>query len=308
MELYAEGVSAVLRNSAAALQTGTRVPMMGLVALLLLPLFYPLVDITNWQRMAAFEQNADGKVTSNWQPAALRRIFGIYGFETALVWLFMCMFGAIAALSMATPGVANSMQDFVQQLVAQENFIADGALSLLLVAVLAIALSTMSSAFSASICAIRYDLLPAFSAKPRSGKTPPVEEATARGRAVTASGTLCLVIFGAFYAVDTYRPMVFNGSGFLALLFAFFCAQLSFVPLVLGPLFGRTRAGAVSPGWALGVIGCGAVVGVGSVAIYFTSGSEPWLWAAVPASLGSGFLVFIVARLSTMSAAPHSAA
>jgi hypothetical protein len=165
----------------------------------------------------------------------------------------------------------------------------------------------MSSAFSASICAIRYDLLPAFSAEPRSEKTPPVEEATARGRAVTASGTLCLVIFGAFYAVDTYRPMVFNGSGFLALLFAFFCAQLSFVPLVLGPLFGRTRPGAVSPGWALGVIGCGAVVGVGSVAIYFTSGSEPWLWAAVPASLGSGFLVFIVARLATTYATPHSA-
>jgi Na+/proline symporter len=299
MELCAEGVPAVLRDSAAALQTGTRVPTTGLVALLLLPLFYPLVDITNWQRMAAFEQN-DG--TSTWQPAALRRIFGIYAFETALVWLFMCMFGVIAALSMATPVAANFMQDFVQQLVAQENFIAGGALSLLLVAVLAIALSTMSSAFSASACAIRYDILPAFSAE----KTPPVEEAT-RGRAVTASGTLCLVIFGAFYAVGAYRPMGFNGSGFLALLFAFYCAQLSFVPLVLGPMIGRTRAGAVSPGWALGVIGCGAVVGVGSVAIYLASGSESWLWAAVPASLGSGFLVFIVARLATTSAAPHLA-
>jgi hypothetical protein len=302
MELYAEGVPTVLRDSAAALQTGTRVPTTGLVALLLLPLFYPLVDITNWQRMAAFEQNADGKSASTWQPAALRRIFGIYAFETALVWLFMCMFGAIAALSMATPGVANFMQDFVQQLVAQENFIAGGALSLLLVAVLAIALSTMSSAFSASVCAIRYDILPAFSAE----KTPPVEQAT-RGRAVTASGALCLVIFGAFYAVGAYHPMGFNGSEFLALLFAFYCAQLSFVPLVLGPMIGRTRAGAVSPGWALGVIGCGAVVGVGSVAIYLTSGSESWLWAAVPASLGSGFLVFIVARLATTSAAPHLA-
>ena len=302
MELYAEGVPAVLRDSAAALQTGTRVPTTGLVALLLLPLFYPLVDITNWQRMAAFEQNADGKSASTWQPAALRRIFGIYAFETALVWLFMCMFGAIAALSMGTPGAANFVQDFVQQLVLQENFIAGGALSLLLVAVLAIALSTMSSAFSASVCAIRYDILPAFSAE----KTPPVEEAT-RGRAVTAGGALCLVIFGAFYAVGAYRPMGFNGSGFLALLFAFYCAQLSFVPLVLGPMIGRTRAGTVSPGWTLGVIGCGAVVGVGSVAIYLTSGNESWLWAAVPASLGSSFLVFMVARLATTSAAPHLA-
>ena len=187
------------------------------------------------------------------------------------------------------------------------NFVADGALSLLLVAVLAIALSTMSSAFSASVCAIRYDILPAFSAEPRSEKTPPVEEARATGRALTASGTLCLVIFGAFYAVGAHRPMGFTGSGFLAPLFAFFCAQLSFVPLVLGPLIGRTRGRAVSPGWALGVIGCGAVVGVGSVAIYLTSGSEPWLWAAVPASLGSGFLIFIVARLATTSATPHSA-
>src|SRR4029450_2104603 len=111
MELYAEGVPAVLRDSAAALQTGPRVPTMGLVALLLLPLFYPLVDITNWQRMAAFEQNADGKLASTWQPAALRRIFGIYAFETALVWLFMWMFGARAALSSATPSAQHSHQD-----------------------------------------------------------------------------------------------------------------------------------------------------------------------------------------------------
>ena len=38
-----------------------------------------------------------------------------------------------------------------------------------------------------------------------------------------------------------------------------------------------------------------------------STGREAWLWAAVPASLGSGFLVFIVARLATTPAGPHSA-
>jgi hypothetical protein len=244
MELYAEGVPAVLRDSAAALQTGTRVPMTGLVALLLLPLFYPLVDITNWQRMAAFEQSADGKVASTSQSAALRRIFGIYAFETALVWLLMCTVRRDRrAVYWGPQAPQTSCRISFSSWSHRRTSSPDGALSLLLVAVLAIALSTMSSAFSASVCAIRYDILPAFSAERKDATGRGGHEGTRRDRC----GALCLVIFGAFYAVGAYRPMGFNGSGFLALLFAFYCAQLSFVPLVLGPMIGRTRAGAVSP-------------------------------------------------------------
>ncbi len=70
MEMFAEGPAAVMHESAAALTAGTRMSDDRLAALVLLPLFYPLVDITNWQRIAAFEKSA---VEPSQRPAAFLR-------------------------------------------------------------------------------------------------------------------------------------------------------------------------------------------------------------------------------------------
>jgi hypothetical protein len=296
MELYSAELPAIARDSAAALQAGTRMPIIGLIALLLLPLFYPMVDITNWQRIAAFEK---GNVEPSRRPAAFRGIFRIYAVEAPLVSLLMCMFGAIAVVSTATPDDADVMQALIEQLVSQQNLVATSALSLLLVSVFAIALSTMSALFSASLCAFRYDILPAISPELASGKVQAAAEAIARRRTILAGGGLCLAMIIAFSIADAYLRISFTSSEFLALLFAFYCAQLSFVPLILGPLIGRTSAGfaTVSPGWALVILSFGAAIGVGAVTAYLTTGNEPWLWAAVPACLGSGLLLFTMARL-----------
>ena len=74
----------------------------------------------------------------------------------------MCMFGAIAVLATETPVGADVMHAFMAQLVADQNEVTVVVLPLLLVGVCAIALSTMMSMFSASLCTIRYDILPWF--------------------------------------------------------------------------------------------------------------------------------------------------
>jgi len=168
---------------------------------------------------------------------------------------------------------------------------------LLLVSVFAIALSTMSSLFSASLCTVRYDVLPAFWPERTSAAAQAGEGATRR--LVMAGGGLYLVlIVVGFLIADAYLQISFASSEFLALLFAFYCAQLAFVPLVLGPVMGRTGAGfgTVSARWALVILGVSAVMGLLAVTIYVATRNESWLWAAVPACLGSGFLLFVVAR------------
>jgi peptidoglycan/LPS O-acetylase OafA/YrhL len=55
---------------------------------------------------------------------------------------------------------------------------------------------------------------------------------------------------------------------------------------------GRT----VSARWALVILGVSAVIGLLAVMIYVATRNESWLWAAVPACLGSGFLLFVMAR------------
>jgi hypothetical protein len=172
------------------------------------------------------------------------------------------------------------------------------ALSLLMVSVFAIALSTMSSLFLASLCTVRYDVLPAFWPELASAKAQAAEEATRR-TVMVGGGLYLVMIVAGFLSADACLHISFASSEFLGLLFAFCCAQLSFVPLILGPVIGRRSGsfGTVSSGWALVILGFGAVVGLVAVAVYLTSGNESWLWSAVPACLGSGLMLFIVARL-----------
>jgi hypothetical protein len=296
MELYSEGLPAIARDSLAALQSGTRLPGIAFAALLLLPLFHPIVDMTNWQRLAAFAQ-ASPDIAPSQRPAVFSGILKVYAVEAALMSLFMCMLGVIAAVAMATSGGVDAMQVFVRELAAEPNAVAAAALSLLLVGGFAIALSTMSALFSASLCAIRYDVLPAFWPKLASAQGQAEE---ARRRAVMAGGGLYLVmIIAAFLLADAYLQISFTSSEFLGLLFALCCAQLSFVPLLLGPLIGRRNAGvaAVSSGWALVILAVGTAVGLVAVALYASTGRESWLWAAVPACLASGLVLFMLARL-----------
>jgi hypothetical protein len=306
MQFSSQGLSVILRDSATALLAGTRMPGMGLVALALLPAFHPIVDMTNWQRIAAFEKDRDASLdeSSQWS-TAFKRFCLTYAAESPLAWLFMCAFGAIVVVSMTAPGGTDVMQAFLAQVISQQNSVAEIALSLLLVSVLAMALSTMISLFSASLCTLRYDVLPNVWPEPAPGGARASDEAKATRRTVAAGAALCLAILAAFYFFAEYLQITFTGGKFLALVFAFSCAQLSFVPLVLGPPIGRTgeRSGAVSPPWALGILGLGTVVGVGAVAMYLASGHEPWLWAAIPACLATGASLFGVARLQTAAAA-----
>jgi hypothetical protein len=135
----------------------------GLLALCLLPLFYPLVDVTNWQRLAATRKDMSSSgVEPGQRSAVLRGVFRIYAVESSLVWLFMCMLGAIAVIAIETPGGADVLQGFIAQLISESNEVTAVALPLLLICVAAVALSTMSALFSASLCTIRYDMLAAF--------------------------------------------------------------------------------------------------------------------------------------------------
>jgi hypothetical protein len=296
MELYSEGLPAIARDCLAALQSGTRLPGIAFAALLLLPLFHPIVDMTNWQRLAAFAQ-ASPDIAPSQRPAVFRGIVRIYAVEAALMSLFMCMLGVIAAVAMATPGGVDAMQVFIRELAAEPNEVAAAALSLLLVSGFAIALSTMSSLFSASLCAIRYDVLPAF--WPELAAAQGQAEEARRGAVMAGGGLYLVMIIAAFLLADAYLQISYTSSEFLGLLFALCCAQLSFAPLLLGPLIGRrsARVATVSSAWALVILAVGTAIGLVAVALYASTGREPWLWAAVPACLASGLVLFMLARL-----------
>jgi hypothetical protein len=61
--------------------------------------------------------------------------------------------------------------------------------------------------------------------------------------------------------------------------------------------YGRLRP--VSPQWALTIMSCSTASEAAAVAIYVISGNEPWLWATGPVCLGTGLLIFAIARTTS---------
>ena len=299
--LSADGLAAIARAGTAALQGGTGLPGMALLSLLLLPLLHPIVDTTNWQRIAAFEKDeALARLAAGVRTAALRRLLGTYAVESALMLVFMCMLGTIAVAAVGTAGGTDAMPAFVQRLVAEQNPLAAAAFSLLLVGLCAIALSTMSSLFSASLCAIRYDILPAVLPEPVARAAHGGGEAKATRHAIVAGVALCTVMVAIILIADAGLD-IGHMSGLTALAFVLLCSQLAFVPLVLGPIIGRRSRylGSVSPAWALGVIAAGAAVAIGAAAVALATANAWWLWVAAPASLGAALLLFALGRLQS---------
>src|SRR3984957_10209816 len=58
-ELFLGGAPAFAREALDALQAGTFVSAMTLISLIVLPLLHPIVDVVNWQRVAAFARLRD---------------------------------------------------------------------------------------------------------------------------------------------------------------------------------------------------------------------------------------------------------
>lgn len=306
MEFYFAGVLSIGRDSIAALQAATRLPGVGLLALALLPLLYPMLDVAAWQRIAAIKKGGD---TEGAQPcrdsATLRAVLRMCVAEGPLLWLFMSLVGAIAVMATETPIDAEVMPAFIAQLIEDQNEVTVVVLPLFLIAVFAIALSAMMSMFSAGVCTLRFDILPQFLPEPAS-RNVKTDETIAIRRTLIAGAGLFLTAVIAFFLADILLRVGFT-STFLALLLAFASVPFSFAPLVLGPmLFGaHGRVGPLSPQWALTVMSASIASAAAAVAIYVISGNEAWLWATGPLCLGTSLLIFTIALTTAAIRAGH---
>ncbi|HZS63351.1 MAG TPA: hypothetical protein VFA53_02470, partial [Xanthobacteraceae bacterium] len=278
---------------AVALRNGMHLPAMAMISLSMLPLFYPLVDAATWQRLAAAAKN-----DKNAQPQALRKILLMSAVEAPLLWLLVGMFGALAAAAAHLPAAPDAVTAFIRWLENEENAVSALALRLLSVALLAMTMPAMSAMFSACLCTIRYDLMPALPSLSAD------EERIMRRRTTACAIALHAAAVTTLLAIAAIVPTNFASIGFLAFLSALATLQLSLAPLLLGGLRAeKTMVAALHPHWALGIIAAGAGCGVLTIVLFFMTGSEPWLWDSIPACLAAGSLLTAVARFSQRSRA-----
>ncbi|MGZ6565724.1 MAG: hypothetical protein ACXVH1_40465, partial [Solirubrobacteraceae bacterium] len=296
MGLSAIGWSNVARDLVAAIGRGADISGLALVAVCLLLLFYPLVDATNWQRIAALEKDVvEIASPAEARSAGLLRLLRRYGVECALVFAFTAALGSLAVATLGPSSLMSGLDDVFRQLAAGQNLVEVIAGAFMLIGLLAIVLSAMSALLSASLCALRYDVVPLLIAGPPSTGSPVTDEASVRRRSVMLGGGIYLIVFLVAVAAEALE---LRSTSTAALLFAVAGTQLSYVPLVLGPIIGATGRGfgPVSQGWAMVIICAGFLGTVCAVALSLATADEWWLWAAIPANLGLSVLLYALVQ------------
>ena len=289
LEIFLGGVPDIAREGLAALAAGTSASAMTLVSLIVLPLLHPLVDIVNWQRLAAFARLRGGSELKNGEWAAAFKTFGVtYAIEVPLMALFIVLFGVIAGLTLTGTSVGDATGVFMTSLLALETSVATIIASLLMLGVLALAAATIGSLFAAGLCVVRSDVVPAL--RSRSGGS--ADEGPARTPLIAGLifGGLVLVTFAVADRVGTA-----DSAGLLGAMLGFGSAQIALAPLVLVPLLaGRTRFSAVTAPWALAVLLVGGAIAVSMTIAGLVFGKVAPLSWAVPAVFVSSMLVFAV--------------
>ena len=57
------------------------------------------------------------------------------------------------------------------------------------------------------------------------------------------------------------------------------------------------KSAAVSPAWAIAVLGAAIAAGQGVIIVSLQPEHKAWLWSAIPSCLGSGLSLYVVALL-----------
>jgi hypothetical protein len=245
--------------------TGFGIP--GLVSLIILPLCFQFVDLTNWQRLLS--------VKPSLRPGHdLRSDIGrgllTYSLESPFTWLLSLFFGLLVTKAVtgvdATDLLVNLPQHLLQSANSSDHLVA----YTFILSVVSIMLSTVDSFMVGVIYTFAYDSYPSSQRLLDAGD---VGAITARARYIINVGRVfgllsLATIIVALFVFDHSIPN--GGELFVNLLLAFYSAQLSFFPLVFGVLFLRTRP---SSRWAVlsMLLGAGSGIGLGIYAVIWNA-------------------------------------
>jgi hypothetical protein len=302
LELFLGGVPAITREGLEALQAGTSVSTMTLVSLIVLPLLHPIVDVVNWQRVAAFARLRDGGQFKDGEWAAAFKSFGVtYTLEVPLMALFIVLFGVIAGLTLTGASESDATEAFVAGLLAQDNSVATAVATLLMLGFFALAAATIGSLFSAALNVVSADIVPTLRSQSTS-LTGAAPEGPAHATSI-AGLVIGLLVLATFLFADMRSEHTFGVAGLLGALLAFSSVQIALAPLVLAPLLaGSARFGTVTPAWALAVLSLGAAVSTGTTIAGLVFGQTAALPWAVPTSFAATTLLFVIAAFVTRPA------
>jgi hypothetical protein len=263
----------------------------GLLSLMILPLMWQFVDLTNWQRLLAVKPSSDNELASLHQN--IRRGLIVYAIESPFTWIVFLFFGLLSVNALPNFTFQDLLIDIPRFLISSQSPLQQFFGYTFIVSVLAIMLSTVDSFLVGTIFTFVYD---------SNSRTRTIldrkdqTEIRANYNRIANAGRLfglASIIGGVTFFVVFDKSVSNGGEMFINLLLAFYSAQLSFFPLVFGALFLKQQP---SEFWANASMIVGASAGI-LLGIYSVIWNPAYAWYPILVSTSLSIIIFTIGQI-----------
>ena len=253
----------------------------GLISLMLLPMAWQFVDLTNWQRLISVKES-NSKVNQNIKKGLLN-----FAIESPFTWILFIVFGLLISTSFPNWTFEDILIDFPKQLVNSNLFLEQFFGYTFIVSIISIMLSTLDSFIMGISFTYTYDI----NSKSRkliqtNKKIDVIGVNSILNRGKIFGFLSVLIAVGLFVFFD--NNIVGGGDLFINLLLTFYSAALSFLPLILGMIFVKKRP---NENWAILSMLTGAIAGIG-LGVYSVLFNPAYAWYPIITCIVLSNLIF----------------
>ncbi len=241
----------------------------GLISLIILPLGWQFVDLTNWQRLLSVkESHSDSEINQNIKKGLLN-----FAIESPFTWILFIVFGLLISTSFPNWTFEDILIDFPKQMI-NSSFILEQILGYtFIVSIISIMLSTLDSFIMGISFTYTYDINSKTCKLIEEQKTFDINETRLILNKGKYFGFLSVIIAVVFFIVfDNY--IIGGGDLFINLLLTFYTAILSILPLIIGVVFLKSRP---NENWAVLSMLIASAVGIG-IGVYSVLFNPEYAW------------------------------
>lgn len=255
----------------------------GLASLIILPLGWQFVDLTNWQRLLALN---DSNINQN---KSLKRGLLDFSIESPFTWLLFLIFGLLISVSLPDLTFNDILIDFPKQFISS-NLLLENILGYtFIISIISIMLSTVDSFFMGISFTYIYDI----NQQTRKiiefgGKVNNTQNILNKGKVFSVA----VILFSFLLFIIFDKTVQGGGDLFINLLLTFYSAILALLPLVVGFLFLKKLP---KQNWAIASSAIGAFFGI-SIGIYSVLFNPSLAWYPIIISVCISSIIFLIGK------------
>ena len=254
----------------------------GLLSLIILPLSFQFVDLTNWQRILSV-----GSIKKNGLNSEIKKGLINFSIESPFTWILFIVFGLLVTTFYGNLTFEDVLVDFPKQMIGTGNYIDRIIGYTFIVSIISIMLSTIDSFIMGIAFTYTYDIdIESKKLLDNGSDVNNVElKVILRKGKVFGFGTV-IFAFGLFIVFD--RFVSGGGEMFINLLLTFYTASLSFLPIVLGMIFLKKRP---SENWAIASMFLASILSIG-LGVYSVLDDPTYAWYPIMVCVVISFTVY----------------